>query len=128
MNRTQKLEGVKSLSSLKYEVIQMEMAKLKEREATLRDTLRQLAASKRQEATLRQPDDSALIAGAGIRWQQWVDQRRASVNMELAQTLAQKESCIARMKLAFSRNEAAKGLVELARQKDKVKKQRRSFE
>jgi hypothetical protein len=89
------------------------MAALLRREKGLRENYAQLTQSKQSQANAqRAPDDAALAAGADIRWRQWVDQRQAAINAELAQLLAQKESCKQRLKIAFGRDQAVTGLQE----------------
>ena len=123
MRSADRVRELAVLTGLALRAAQAEMAKLKAREADLRRNLIDLSAQK-----IREPipqDDPALIAGADLRWQHWVDQRRAAVNAELAQVLAQIDSRHQRLRGLFGRDEAARALVEKA-QKDFQLRRRRS--
>ena len=100
-----------------FRAAQAEFAGLLERETRLRQNLSQLIENRQSRvAQSPQPGDVALIAGADMRWQQWVDQRRAVINGELARVMAMKESCRAKLKLAFGRDQATKALQKRAAQ------------
>ncbi|WP_322891193.1 MULTISPECIES: hypothetical protein [unclassified Yoonia] len=105
------------LTGLALRAAQAEMAELKAREADLRQNLTDLLAQKTRDP--RPQNDPALIAGADLRWQQWVDQRRATVNAELAQVLAQIDNRQRRLRGLFGRDQAARALVEKARKDDR---------
>ncbi len=111
MTRKHQLDGLKQLSGLQFRAAQAEMAELLRRESALRQNLEQLIQSKsRQVQASRPSDDAALIAAADIRWHQWVDQRRATINTELAQILALKENCRVKLKRAFGRDQVTQTL------------------
>lgn len=111
MTDRDKLDRLGALSGLQFRAAQSEMAALLRREARLRQNLAQLTESKHAHARAkRAPDDAALVAGADIRWQQWVDQRRATINGELAQVLVLKDGCLQRLRIAFGRDQAVAGL------------------
>lgn len=100
------------ITGLALRAAQAEMAEFKAREADLRQRLIDLAAQKTRDP--RPHDDPALIAEADLRWQRWVDQRRAAVNAELAQVLAQIDSRQQKLRGLFGRDQAARALVEKA--------------
>lgn len=103
------------LTGVHFRAVQAEFAGIVEREKRLRQNLAQLIESRQsRSAQLPQPGDGALVAGADMRWQQWVDQRRAVINGELARVMVLKESCRARLQLAFGRDQATKALQERA--------------
>ncbi len=111
MTDSSKLDKLRALSGLQFRAAQAEMAAILRREEGLRQNLAQLTQSKQSQARApRAPDDAALVAGADIRWQQWVDQRRATINGELAQVLVLKENCKHKLKIAFGRDQAVNGL------------------
>ncbi len=108
-----KLAKLRELSGLRYRAAQAEMMALLRREEGLRENYAQLTQSKQSQALAhRAPDDAALAAGADIRWRQWVDQRRATINAELAQLLVQKEARKQKLKAAFGQDQAVNGLQE----------------
>lgn len=120
MSKDLKLQDLAKLSTIKLQVVQVEMAKLKEREAALRLSIKNLSESKHHQISTASASDPALIAGANIRWHQWVDQRKTSVNYELAQVLAQRERYLAQLKLAFGQNEAIKKLFKSEERKARL--------
>lgn len=120
----QRIAELAVLTSVSLRAAQAEMADLKAREADLRQNLIDLAAQKLR--ALRAEDDPALIAGADLRWQQWVDQRRAAVNAELAQLLALIDNRQHRLRGLFGRDQAARALVDRAQSDRRLQRLRAS--
>lgn len=114
-----RIRELQRLTGLALHATRSEMASLRAREADLREKLVTLAAQKQQAP--RAADDPALIAGADLRWQQWVDQRRAAINAELAQVLAQSDNCRMRLRATFGRDQAARALAEQAWTADRLR-------
>lgn len=112
----QRIADLAILTSVSLRAAQAEMADLKAHEADLRQNLIDLAAQKLRDP--RAEDDPALIAGADLRWQQWVDQRRAAVNAELAKLLALIDNRQHRLRGLFGRDQAVRALADRA-QKDR---------
>ena len=126
MSREKQLEGLAQLSAVQFRAAQAEMAALLEQEAALRQNLRELVQSKTAlSRAARQPDEAAVVAGADMRWHQWVDQRRAVINIELARVIALKENCRARLKLAFGRDQAIQTLRNQSKETRRYAAQRR---
>ena len=126
MRKTRQLDGLQQVSELQFYAAQTEMAELLRKETALRRNLEQLMQGKASQARApREADDAALIAGADIRWHRWVDQRRARINIELAQLLALKENCRARLKQAFGRDQVVRALRQRAVQAERRDAQRR---
>jgi hypothetical protein len=111
-----RIKALGRITALKHHAIQIEMAALLARERALRRNLADLASERKATSEVeRSADDPARVAGAEVRWQVWVDQRRATINAELAQVLAQKADCTARLRLAFGKDQVAQALVYRAR-------------
>ena len=126
MNRKQQLAGLQQLSGLQFRITRAEMTDLVHKEMALRQNLEQLIQSKANQAQAkRNSDEAALIAGADIRWHQWVDQRRAKINMELAQILALKENSRTKLRRAFGRDQVTQSLHKQAVQSEKHTLQRK---
>lgn len=107
-----RVKGLGQVTNLKYRAHQTEMATLLAREASLRRNLADLVSERDATAAVRRSsDDPALIAGALIRWHAWVDQRRATINGELAQVLAKKAECAQRLRHAFGKDQVAQALI-----------------
>lgn len=101
-----------SLTALSLDAAQIRLAQLKHREAGLRENLASLIAERTAFATATQgPDDAAMAAGAAIRWHQWVDQRRASINRELLQLRIQIVEAEQTLRHVFGRDQAAQSLL-----------------
>lgn len=110
------------LTGLALRAAQAEMAKLKRREADLRQNLIDLSARKSRNP--RPQDDPALVGGADLRWQRWVDQRRAAVNAELAQVLALIDNRDRRLRVLFGRDQAARALADQAHKDRRLRRER----
>ncbi len=121
------MEGLVALSGISFRAAQARMAELLAREVDLRRNLAQLTESRSAQANApRAPDEAALVAGADIRWHHWVDQRRATINMELAQVLALQDNCRFALKKAFGRDQVAQSLLQQTLDADQQKKRRRT--
>jgi hypothetical protein len=126
-NDVAQMKGLVHLSGLTFRAAQANMAAILARETALRLNLLQLTESKAAQAEMaRQSGEAALIAGADIRWHHWVDQRRATINTELAQVLALKDNCHAKLKITFGRDQAACALLDKLVRADQIKVGRRA--
>ena len=105
-SKADQIAELQDLTGLALRALQTEMHRLSAKEQALRQNLSDLTAQRATQG-MRAADDPALIAGADLRWQQWVDQRRAMVNMELAQVLALMANCQQRLQRAFGRDQVA---------------------
>lgn len=114
-----RIKDLQRLTALALHATRSEMASLQAREADLREKLVTLAAQKHHAS--RAADDPAVIAGADLRWQQWVDQRRAAINAELAQVLALSDNCRSRLRATFGRDQAASALGDQARAAERLR-------
>lgn len=127
MNDRRHIAGLVQLTGVHFRSIQSEMAAILQQEARLRRNLAQLIASRQNRTTgLPKADDAAMIAGADVRWHQWVDQRRAVINGELALVLAAKESCRAKLQRAFGRDMATRNLQDRVEEAQLLIRKRRS--
>lgn len=107
MTKGDQLVRLTQLTNARFEAAQTKMAGILQREAGLRDALAQLEGSRHEQAIKgRSPYDPALAAGADLRWHRWIDQRRAILNIELAQVLALKDGHRAALRSAFGRDHA----------------------
>lgn len=107
MTQHSDLVNLARLSAVKLDAEQAKMAETLRRETSIRESLANLDRRRqsRFDATI-QADDTALIAGADIRWHQWIDQRRIVLNTELAQVLALKDGHKKTLRTAFGRDQA----------------------
>lgn len=115
MTNRKKLDALSRLVAADFRAKQAEFASILAHEAQLRENLAQLMASRQSRAAeLPSPCDAALNAGADMRWLQWVDQRRAAINAELARVMVRKENFKIQLQRAFGRDQAADALIRAA--------------
>ena len=126
MDRIQQSRELAQLTALELGATQAKFAKIAQREAHLRQNLAQLSQQKydRSGASVNM-QEAACAAEATVRWQQWVDQRRAVINTELAQVLALKENWRAHLTKAYGRDQAAQTVIKRLVQARKVQALRR---
>jgi len=56
--------------------------------------------------------DEALLAGADVRWQSWIQQQKRELNIRRAALLATQEEQRQKAQKAFGKDEAVRGLLE----------------
>ncbi|SFR51839.1 hypothetical protein SAMN04488005_2478 [Yoonia tamlensis] len=113
MTRIKQAKALAELTSISLHAAQAKMAALVTRETGLRENLAQLVQQRDQPGFAPgSMVDAALAAGANVRWQHWVDQRRRVINTELAQVLALKSQYHAQLGQAFGRDQAAKSVID----------------
>lgn len=103
---------------------QAEQARLSEVSRRIEAVQGQLAALHRTRDVEAESDLSpAAIAKADMRWRAWVEQRRRSLNNELARLMTEREARRADLATAFGKRQAAEGmlaqLTEEARRKSR---------
>lgn len=127
MTATHRIRGLLPVSQARFRAAQARMTALLAREAGLEKNLMQLTESRQNlSRSPRQPNDAALIAGADLHWQRWVDQRRATINAELAQLRVLKENCRADLQRAFGQDQVLHALVRRAEEDDRSALRRRA--
>lgn len=125
-----RLAGLVQLTGAQFRAVEAEMTALQQQEAQLRNSLAQLM-KRRQTSSVSTcaSETAAMIAGSDVRWQQWVDQRRAVINAELAKVLVAKEKCRSRLQRAFGRDQATQALRNrIEKQQQAVALRRRTYE
>lgn len=98
------LEHLRSLAS------QREFAKLRHKEAELRQ---QLSALHAYRTDLHAPDPGLRqmrAIGADVLWNKWLDQTQRTLNMSLARVLAQKDAMMAKVRRDVGRAETVRAL------------------
>jgi len=112
MNDLRRIASLAQMTGLAFRAAQGEMAALQRKEDELRANLATLVADRQAQAERAlNAGTPGLMAGADMRWHRWGDQRRATINAELANVLARKEACKAKLQQAFGRDQATKKLV-----------------
>lgn len=122
-----KHEALTRITDLRYQSVQLEMAKLLGQERALRRNLMQLVQQKQtRSAQLMSQDLASLTAGVDLRWHHWIDQRQTTINLELAQVLAQQAEMRVKLKNAFGKSQVAQALSARAASHDRLIKDRRA--
>ncbi len=129
MGNIKQMQGLSRLTDITLQAAQAKMAAVVARETGLRENLAQLAAHDGKPKQIPvSMIDAAFAADATVRWQQWVDQLRTTINTELAQVMALKEHCRAELAQAFGRDQAAKALVARRAKTEEARKLRRLYD
>lgn len=107
-----RLDALGRVTGLRLRALQAEMTQLLTQETALRRNLSDLSAARRQHLRVTEGEDGlATTAGAEVRWQAWVDQRRSVVNSELAQILARKSDLAQQLRIAFGKDQVVQALL-----------------
>lgn len=107
------LQSLSRLTGLALSLRQQEMQTLAAKEAQTRKLLATLDDNRRRTQHLDAKDTVRRQLGSDILWQAWLDQKQRNLNISLAQTLAQKEPVIHRLRQAFGRDRAVQGLLQI---------------
>ena len=111
MSKTKRADALGKVTQLRLQADQAKLAGLHAHETGLRQNLQDLIRQRRPLRVLDRADvDAATKAGADLRWQLWVDQRRRAINEELALLLAQKAECEVVLRKSFGQDQAAQML------------------
>lgn len=130
MTQSQRIKALAEVTRLRLKVDQAALVELQTKEAGLRKNLHDLVVQRKSQTPLvENGDDPATIAGVGLQWQLWVDQRRRAINAELTLLFAQKAECQAKLRRSFGQDQAAQALSEKARTvENKIRVERASYE
>ena len=106
------LQDLANLTDAIYQAELQKMVVLNQKEAEIRRKIADLENIRRDNLQLPSNDLNAVRQiGADVLWQGWVGRTRESLNIELAQILAQKEYMKSALQRAFGKQAAAKELV-----------------
>lgn len=112
MDRVEQAQRLAMLIATELLAVQSEMAQLQRHEADLRAKLAQVLENRGAYIADSVSGNVPVYAGVDLAWNQWVDQRRAAINTELAQVLARQDGCRAKLKRAFGRDQAIQALTK----------------
>lgn len=104
------LDQLHQLSELKYHHSQQQLSEILKRETALRAELTKLRGYISQIRSLPAEQAQMRAIGADVIWLRWVTQTQASLNIELAQVLAQKEGHMARHRMAVGKVQVSQSL------------------
>ena len=117
------LDQLHQLSALKYHHSQQQLSEILRRENALRTELIKLRGYVSQMNSLPAEQAQMRAIGADVIWLRWVTKTQASLNIELAQVMAQKEGHMARHRMALGKVQVSQSLA-LA-DKEKLARSRR---
>jgi hypothetical protein len=108
-----KLLEIERLLDSVFESERVALASLARKEQELRQKLADLSNAKHEKLVGQEAGNNlALVTDVDMKWHRWIDQRRETMNRELAQVLALKLDQEPRLKIAFGRREACRSLVK----------------
>jgi chaperonin cofactor prefoldin len=111
------LDQLHQLSELKYHHSQQQLSKILKRETALRAKLTRLGGYVSEINSLPAEQAPMRAIGADLVWLRWITKTQASLNIELAQVLAEKEWHIDRHKLAFGKVQVSESLARTDKEK-----------
>lgn len=111
--KIRQLRKLTRITEAKRTMAEAELASLMAQEAELKALLSQMGLQVSARANeMGAGWDTARLANADTRWQAWVEQRRVSINAELAQIYLQRESVVARLTRAVGQDAAINTLTD----------------
>jgi len=109
----EQLTQLRQITDAVFQAKNAELAREVAREEDLRKSLATLVTDQSNRATaVLDNTDTAMIAGADVRWRTWVEQRRRLINAELAQCRVAQAQCRRAAAKAFGRYQAVLSLEE----------------
>lgn len=120
MTNPRDLRALTQVTGVAFAARQARMGALRQIEQGLRDRLAALDGARKRRADGLTEADPALVAGADMLWQTWIEQRRAALNGELSRNRVAQEAARAALGLAFGRNQATEALATRAKD-DRIK-------
>jgi hypothetical protein len=118
-----RLITLKALTATKLMSTQAKLAVLLAKEKGLRDNLANLAAQRQQSLTLG--SDPAAAASANVRWHKWMNEKRAMINIELAEVLGRKTEAQFKLRRAFGKDQALLALISQESKKEQKRQEKR---
>jgi hypothetical protein len=104
------ISALTQLTGASFASCQSQMATLRRQESALRDTVTSLDMARRTRAAGLSEADPALLAGADLLWQSWIEQRRAALNEALSRNRVAQEAARGALAVAFGRDQVTRTL------------------
>lgn len=111
MTEKRQMQEIVQVTAAVRAAAEARMAALRAEEAALRQRIKELDAAFRARAFSATAEDAALRAGVDLRWEQWVESRRAGLLAELARLRARIEDERLTLAREFGRNAVAEELL-----------------
>ncbi len=119
-----RLLALQNLTGMVLDAERMKLQQLSLAERKLDDQIRELDSESRKRAVqllAKGGTDSALLAGADMRWQNWVQQQKRKLNTRRAALLAKYEEQRQDAQKAFGKAEAVRKLLEQSAEEMRLK-------
>lgn len=110
MTSSRDLRALSRLTGAVFATQQARMGALRQAELAIREKLAGLQSARKSRALSLTDADPALLAGADLLWQTWIEQRRSALNAELSRVLLAQEAARAALGRAFGRDRATEAL------------------
>ena len=101
------IKRLKLVTGASFEAARAKISSIAAQEVAIKEQLSSLVGERNSVA--KNPigsEDAAFAAGASVRWHRWIDQRRKTLNMELARLRAEKLAARKALHRSFGRNES----------------------
>lgn len=119
------LAGLLAVTAAQYAAAEARMAALRQAAARLVAQIAELDEAQQARLAQATAEDAALRAGADLRWERWVGQRRLALTAALARQRALIEDERAALARALGRKIAAEDLAEQAQSQRRAARKRR---
>lgn len=104
-------EQLSDITKAQFQVEQARLSELVAKENGLRDRLEQLRQTRMQSMDHGAMDSAQYAIGGDILWQAWLSKKKAMLDAELAQVLAQKSYLLDSVRLAFAKDASVQELL-----------------
>lgn len=126
MNDVRDLAALAQLAGLASGAAEARLALLTRKADDLRNRLADLYAARRARADAPDSLDTAMMAGADLRWHRWIDSRRSALNAELARAQVDIARGREALRRAFGQKLAAEDLAARGRAQAQHRRDRRA--
>ena len=111
-DRAKQLDDLARLTDAALRAEQAKMAQCNRAISAVRAQLASLKPAREARPMVDRTADPAQLAGADLRWQMWVEERRKALNQELAQLFVTQDVLRAALGRAFGKNVATATLAK----------------
>ncbi|MEM9575679.1 MAG: hypothetical protein AAF999_01555 [Pseudomonadota bacterium] len=120
------MKDLEQMLDLRFRKKQMGYAKIVSQEARLREQLRKLDDQAREAE--RSQDHQLRTIGADVIWKSWLERTKRSLNMELAQIMAQKEALKAGVRREYGKLLVGREMLEKQLLEEKASRKKQTLD
>lgn len=111
------IDSLYKLFQAKEQSVEVKLRSIVSNERRLRNLLQELDQQVQKADVTIAEETSVRQVGADLAWSRWIGEQRKMLNMNLANTLVQKEAVLAELKEAFGKRAALGRVVDIQTQK-----------